>query len=42
MAKAIALVRTHVAAPRPADLMRSLIVGACGLALAFAGPILPF
>jgi len=41
MAKAITLVRTPFAALRPTDLLRSLIVGACGLALAFAGPILP-
>ena len=41
MAKTIALVRTHAVPQRPADLARAVIVAACGLALAFAGPILP-
>lgn len=41
MARAVALARTHLA-PFPAlEIVRALIVGGCGLALALAGPALP-
>lgn len=42
MAQAIALARTHIAPLPAAEIARTLIVGACGLALVLAGPALPF
>ena len=42
MAKAIALARTHVAPISATELTRALIVSGCALALALAGPVLPF
>ncbi|MEC7888675.1 MAG: hypothetical protein VX540_01455 [Pseudomonadota bacterium] len=42
MAHAIALARTHFAPFPVANIARAVIVRGCGLALALAGPILPF
>ena len=42
MAHAIALARTHFAPFPVANIARAVIVSGCGLALALAGPILPF
>ncbi len=42
MAKATALTRAHLTPHPVADIARTLIVCGCGLALALAGPVLPF
>ena len=42
MAKAIALARTHVPSIPAAELVRMAVVSGCGIALALAGPALPF
>ncbi len=42
MTRAIALARTHVPPLRLEEMLRTAIVSGCGLALVFAGPVLPF
>jgi hypothetical protein len=42
MVKPTALSRTQAPAQSVVDIARALIVGACGLALVLAGPVLPF
>lgn len=42
MTRAIALARSHVPPLRMEELLRAAIVSGCGLALVFAGPLLPF